>query len=97
MTAQERISKEKFLQVAQIARLEVGERELEVLEKEANEILGYLGKVREIQEKGEELVFMSSAKNPLRKDVAKNCGNEKEITEEFTQVEGGFLVSPKNL
>ncbi len=90
------ISKEELLRVAEIARLKLDERELASLEKDANEIMEYLGKVREIQ--GEtELYYLNGTENPLREDAAKECGKAAEIRKQFTHAEEDFLVAPKSL
>ncbi len=93
----DKITKTELAKAAEVARLHFSERELEALEKDAAEILEHLAKVREIKESGFETHYLSTAKNPLRKDKAKECTAAAEIRKQFNNQEDGFLLAPKSL
>ena len=101
------ISKEEVLQLATLARLEVTPKEVESLQKDISNILGYVGQVAAVSLQGDALTPGLSKASPLtqpynvlRPDVPRAAGDtmagkEATVVAAFPKREGKFNVVRK--
>ncbi|HUD03140.1 MAG TPA: Asp-tRNA(Asn)/Glu-tRNA(Gln) amidotransferase subunit GatC [Candidatus Paceibacterota bacterium] len=93
------ISKEEVEQLAALARLEVTPREVESLQKDISNILGYVGQVAAVSVDSKE-PEVPLVHNVLRNDVPRAAGDtmagkEAELVAAFPKREGTFNVVRK--
>jgi aspartyl-tRNA(Asn)/glutamyl-tRNA(Gln) amidotransferase subunit C len=93
------ISKEDVKKLADLARIEMKEGEMEELSKEMDSILGYVSQVQEVAGESVDDVEVGFVRNVMREDENPTEGgtNSKEIITEFPNKEGDFLKVKKIL
>ncbi len=88
------ISREEVLKLAELARLKVGEEEVEALQKDISSILEYVGQVGTVSEQGSTLL-RKDVRNVMREDVTRDsrdtmAGKEEALRNAFPKREGDF-------
>jgi aspartyl-tRNA(Asn)/glutamyl-tRNA(Gln) amidotransferase subunit C len=88
------ISREEVLHVARLARLELGEAEIEPMERELSAVLDHVARIKELDladvEPTSHVVELTSA---LREDVVRPClPREVALAQAPAVSEDGFLV-----
>ncbi len=93
------ISKETIKDLADLARIEIDEKEAEKLAGEIDAILEYVGQVKSIAGDAKEGVEFGAVKNVFREDVepTESGAYSKELTAEFPEREGDYLKVKKIL
>ncbi len=93
------ISKETVKELADLARIEISEIEVEKLVGEMGAILEYVGQVKSVVGDYKEGVEFGSIKNVFREDVdpTEPCVYSKELIAEFPEREGEYLKVKKIL
>lgn len=97
------ISKEEIKKLAELARIEVGEKETETLRGDMDSILGYLDQVKSIQElenNGEGSVLNPiTPQNVMREDEnpTESETYSKDLIAEFPDKQGNYLKVKKIL
>ncbi len=93
------ISKEEIKKLADLARIDVKDEEIENLRGEMDAILGYVGQVKSVTGDLREDVEIGSLRNVMRDDTdpAEPETHSKELIIEFPQKEGGYLKVKKIL
>lgn len=80
MTKHKKVSSEKVECIANLAKINLTEKEREKFSKELSDILCYMEQLQEVDtENVNPMAQVAGAVNIFRKDVVKNCG-EEEIT-----------------
>ncbi len=99
------ISKEEVLKLAELARLKVGESEVEGLQKDISNILAYVGQVSAVQpqgatspQAGEDAPF--GVRNVMRDDIPRvdgdqMAGKEEALRSAFPKKENNFNIVRK--
>ena len=93
------ISKEDIKKMADLARIEINETEVEKLTGEIGSILEYVSQVKEVGGEYKAEVEIGSNKNIWREDVnpTESGTYSKELIEEFPEHEGDYLKVKKIL
>ena len=88
------LSREEVLNLATLARLKLGEGEVESLQKDISNILEYVGQVSAVSVKSEQ--GSTLLKNVMREDVpAATLGKREELIKAFPKEENGYNVVRK--
>ena len=88
------LSREEILNLAALARLKLGEGEVESLQKDISNILEYVGQVSAVSVKSEQ--GSTLLKNVMREDVpAATLGKREELIKAFPKEENGYNVVRK--
>ncbi len=91
-----KISKDDVIKVAELARLEFGEEELEKFTEQLGKILTYIEKLNELDtENVEPTSHVLDIATPLREDVVEDWLEPAEAVENAPEEEDGFFVVPK--
>jgi len=91
-----KISKEDVLKVAELARLEFGEAELEKFTGQMGDILTYIERLNELDtDNVEPTSHVLDIPTPLREDVVEEWLNTGEALENAPEEEDGFFVVPR--
>lgn len=91
-----KISKEDVLKVAELARLEFGEAELEKFTEQMGDILTYIERLNELDtDNVEPTSHVLDIPTPLREDVVEEWLNTGEALENAPEEEDGFFVVPR--
>ncbi len=91
-----KITKEDVLKVAELARLEFGEEELEKFTEQMGKILSYIEKLNELDtENVEPTSHVLDLPTPLRDDAVEEWLSPGEVLENAPQEEDGFFVVPR--
>ncbi|HEY4516073.1 MAG TPA: Asp-tRNA(Asn)/Glu-tRNA(Gln) amidotransferase subunit GatC [Candidatus Paceibacterota bacterium] len=93
------ISTEEIKKLADLARIEVGEAELEQFRAEINPIIDYVSQVQEVAgEIGQEII-LSSVFNVMRDDLlpTNSLKQNSELIAEFPESENNYLKVKKIL
>ena len=88
------ISKEEVQKVAKLARLKIGEKEEQKLQKELSSILEYINKLKEVNIEGVEPTSHSvPIKNVTRLDRAEepNPETRKRMIEQAPEIQGEYI------
>lgn len=97
------ISKEEVLNLAQLARLQISDQEVESLQKDISNILEYVGQISAVSVAGDgKMPEVPLNHNVLREDVVRGkgdpmAGKEESIRKEFPRREGDYLAVQKIL
>lgn len=90
------ISKEEILKVAQLAKLEFSEKELEKFDKDLNKILGYIEQLEEVDTTGiETLDSINPTRNILRIDENIPSLSKEQSLQNAPELQDGFFKVPK--
>ncbi|MDD3487478.1 MAG: Asp-tRNA(Asn)/Glu-tRNA(Gln) amidotransferase subunit GatC [Candidatus Moranbacteria bacterium] len=87
------LSKDEVKRIAQLARMEITEKEAEKYSRELSDILGFVEKLNEADTEGiEPIAHITGAKNVLREDKVVEYGEEtkKGIIENFPEKKDRF-------
>lgn len=91
-----KISKEDVIKVAELARLEFGEKELGEFTEQLGNILAYIEKLNELDtEDVEPTSHVLDIATPLREDVVEEWLSPAEALENAPEEEDGFFVVPR--
>lgn len=75
-----KLSKEEVQKIAELARIELQDREIEKYREQLSDILGYVNKLQEVDTKGVEAENATDLVNIWRKDEVRACGTaEREL------------------
>lgn len=93
----EKISKEEVLKIANLARLEFTDEEIETFTYQLSSILDYIEKLNEVDTDGVEPTFYTFVtETPVREDeVVKSKGGEKLALRESPSIHKKFFRVPK--
>jgi aspartyl/glutamyl-tRNA(Asn/Gln) amidotransferase C subunit len=92
------IEKQTMKRISDTARIKLSEKEEETLTKDLNNILSFFSEIKKLDLKEEEEYYIGRKKSKLRKDKAKNRGDESsEIIKAFNSKEEDYLIAPKTL
>jgi len=91
-----KITKEDVIKVAELARLEFGEVELERFTEQLGNILTYIGKLNELDTKDvEPTSHVLDLATPLREDAVMEWITRGDALENAPSEEDGFFVVPQ--
>lgn len=92
------ISKEEVKNLAELARINVGEAEAEKLGSEIEEILEYVATIQKVASNEKEGIEFAAVHNILREDEVKDSGlHREELIAEFPESENDYLKVKKIL
>ncbi|MDO8729317.1 MAG: Asp-tRNA(Asn)/Glu-tRNA(Gln) amidotransferase subunit GatC [bacterium] len=93
------MNKEKVLNLAKLARIEIGDEEAESLSHEFDAILGYVGEVRNVTNIGQSMFNESMLHNVMREDSQPHESGRytKKILEQAPAREGEYIKVKKIL
>ena len=91
-----KITRDDVIKVAELARLEFREEELEKFTEQLGNILKYIGKLNELDTKGvEPTSHVLDLATPLREDTVKEWITREDALQNAPQEEDGFFVVPQ--
>jgi len=92
------LSKEQIKHIAQLTRLELGDKEIESLRKELSSILDYIEKLKEVDISGvEPTSHPFLLKNVMRKDEVEEFRNKKGLFQAAPELKEGYFKVKKIL
>ena len=92
------ISLEDAKHVAELARLELSEKELTVYTEQLNQILAYAQELEKLDTTAVEPTYNSlNSGTPLRQDTAQNFANRTGLLENAPEISGTSFVVPRIL
>lgn len=92
---EERLTKEEVLRVAHLARIKVGEEEIEKYQIELKKLLNDVDKIKEVTDCDEEQMIAPWSKNSiLREDEPGEMLNPKEILKNVPRHSGNYVEVP---
>lgn len=91
-----KITRDDVIKVAELARLEFGEEELEKFTEQLGNILKYIGKLNELDTKDvEPTSHVLDLATPLREDKVMEWITREDALQNAPQEEDGFFVVPQ--
>jgi aspartyl-tRNA(Asn)/glutamyl-tRNA(Gln) amidotransferase subunit C len=91
-----KITRDDVIKVAELARLEFGEEELEKFTEQLGNILKYIGKLNELDTKDvEPTSHVLNLATPLREDKVMEWITREDALQNAPQEEDGFFVVPQ--
>lgn len=92
---EERLTKEEVLHVAELARIDVTEEEIERYQVELKKLLNDVEKINEVKGYDEEILIAPWSNNTtLRKDEEKEMLTPKEVLENAPRHSGNYIQVP---
>jgi len=89
------ITKKEIKHLAELARLEITEKEEKKLEKDLGEILNYFNELKEVNTDGvEPLTGGTSLVNSVREDEAERTNDTGKGKDQFPESDEGYLKVP---
>jgi aspartyl-tRNA(Asn)/glutamyl-tRNA(Gln) amidotransferase subunit C len=90
------VTREDVIHIADLAKLDFSEEELEKFADEFSKILEYVSQLREVDTEGIEPTFSVSAKiQPLREDVVKPSLPKEEVLKNAPEEQYGYFKLPR--
>ena len=89
-----KIDKNTIKKIAELARLELNEKEIEEFTTDFENILAHFSEIDALVKETKE-VYGNDMKNKFREDKPTACLTKKEIFQNTKNKEGDFFVSPK--
>ncbi len=90
------VTREDVIHIADLAKLDFSEEELEKFADEFSKILEYVSQLREVDTEGIEPTFSISAKiQPLREDVVKPSLPKEEVLKNAPEEQYGYFKLPR--
>ena len=95
----EKLTKEEVLHVANLARLNIADNEIEKYGKQLSDILTEIEKIThvDIQEEGNILIAPISHTNEFKEDIGGKMLTKEEIFKNAKNTSGNYIVVPKVL
>jgi len=91
-----KISKKEIHHVAELARIEFNDRELEKFTEQLGNILNYIEKLSELNtDNVEPTSHVLDISTPLREDVVEKWLSGEEVLKNAPESDGGFFVVPQ--
>ncbi|MFS8541018.1 MAG: Asp-tRNA(Asn)/Glu-tRNA(Gln) amidotransferase subunit GatC [Tissierellales bacterium] len=90
------VTRKDVIHIADLAKLDFSEEELEKFADEFSKILEYVSQLREVDTEGIEPTFSISAKiQPLREDVVKPSLPKEEVLKNAPEEQYGYFKLPR--
>jgi aspartyl-tRNA(Asn)/glutamyl-tRNA(Gln) amidotransferase subunit C len=90
------VTREDVIHIADLAKLDFSEEELEKFADEFSKILEYVSQLREVDTEGIEPTFSISAKiQPLREDVVQPSLPKEEVLKNAPEEQYGYFKLPR--
>ncbi len=90
------VTREDVIHIADLAKLDFSEEELEKFADEFSKILEYVSQLRDVDTEGIEPTFSISAKiQPLREDVVKPSLPKEEVLKNAPEEQYGYFKLPR--
>ncbi|MGF6906702.1 Asp-tRNA(Asn)/Glu-tRNA(Gln) amidotransferase subunit GatC [Fusobacterium sp. PH5-44] len=90
------LAKEEILHISKLARLKFSDSEVEIIQHELNEILGYIDMLNEVNtENIEALSQINKNVNNLRSDVIRQSLSVEEVMSNAPESDEGAIIVPK--
>ncbi len=89
------IDRETVVKVANLARLELTEEEIELFSKQLADILEFVNQMNEVNTEGVEPFVLPFEETPMREDVRGETLKVEEIEKNAPEFESGFFVVPR--
>ncbi len=85
------LSKEEVIKIAKLARIELGEGEVEKFRKDLSTILDYVEELKKVDTSGVSEVFeVTGLQNIQREDRVEVAGNREEILKNAPEIKDGY-------
>ena len=85
------LTKEEVKKIAQLARIELTETEVEKFQKELSAVLNYVEELKSVNVDGlEEVAQVTGLVNVQREDKAIDYGNREEIMSQAPEIKDGY-------
>ncbi|MBI3232317.1 MAG: Asp-tRNA(Asn)/Glu-tRNA(Gln) amidotransferase subunit GatC [Candidatus Doudnabacteria bacterium] len=86
------LSKEEVIKIAQLARIELSEKEVEKFQKDLSLVLEYVDELKKVDVTGlEEVSQVTGLVNVQREDVAIEAGNHDAIFSQAPEMKDGYF------
>jgi aspartyl-tRNA(Asn)/glutamyl-tRNA(Gln) amidotransferase subunit C len=85
------LTKEEVIKIAQLARIELSEKEVEKFQKELSAVLDYVEELKQVDVSGlEEVAQVTGLVNVQRDDKVVEANNIEEILSEAPEIKDGY-------
>ena len=86
------LTREEVIKIAQLARIELNEAEVEKFQKELSTILDYVEELKQVDVTGlEEVAQVTGLVNVQRADIVVDHGNREEIFSQAPEMKDGYF------
>ena len=86
------LTREEVIKIAQLARIELNEAEVEKFQKELSTILEYVEELKQVDVAGiEEVSQVTGLVNVQRQDIVVDHGNREEIFSQAPEMKDGYF------
>jgi len=89
------IDRETVLKVAELARLQLTEEEIEIYAKQLKDILEFVNTMNEVDTDNVEPFVLEFEETPLREDIPGETLPREEIEKNAPEFENGYFVVPR--
>jgi aspartyl-tRNA(Asn)/glutamyl-tRNA(Gln) amidotransferase subunit C len=89
------IDRETVLKVAQLAKLELSEEEVELFSRQLADILNFVNQMNEVDTEGVEPFVLDYGQTPMREDTPQPSLPKEEIEKNAPEFENGYFVVPR--
>ena len=89
------IDRETVLKVAQLAKLELSEEEVELFSRQLADILNFVNQMNEVDTEGVEPFVLDYGQTPMREDIPQPSLPREEIEKNAPEFENGYFVVPR--
>jgi aspartyl-tRNA(Asn)/glutamyl-tRNA(Gln) amidotransferase subunit C len=89
------IDRETVLKVAQLAKLELSEEEVELFSRQLADILNFVNQMNEVDTEGVEPFVLDYGQTPMREDIPQPSLPKEEIEKNAPEFENGYFVVPR--
>jgi len=89
------IDRETVLKVAELARLQLTEEEIEIYAKQLKDILEFVNTMNEVNTDNVEPFVLEFEETPLREDIPGETLPREEIEKNAPEFENGYFVVPR--
>ncbi len=89
------IDRETVVKVANLARLQLTEEEIETFAKQLEDILEFVNQMNEVDTENVEPFYLETEQTPMREDIPGKTLPREEIEKNAPQFENGYFVVPR--
>jgi aspartyl-tRNA(Asn)/glutamyl-tRNA(Gln) amidotransferase subunit C len=89
------IDRETVLKVAQLAKLELSDEEVELFSKQLADILNFVDQMKEVDTEGVPPFVLDYGETPMREDIPQPSLPKEEIEKNAPEFENGYFVVPR--
>ena len=89
------VDREWVIRIANLAKLELKEEEIELFQKQMSDILNFVSQLEELDTEGVEPYIQEFTETPMRDDVPKTSLPREKALMNASEQEDGFFIVPR--